>query len=170
MHILAFINNMDLKDRIKAVKEYSGKKNLSEFSRSVGFKTPQAVRELISGNTKTLSDSAATLLLRAFPELNEKWLKDGIGDMFNPNQSRVIGDVKDGGMAQQGDNTMMLKDVKIQIEDELAAGYIPANEESCRKEIKKLRQLLSKAEKEIARLNGKVEEQDKFIKLLLDRK
>ena len=74
---------MDLKNRITSILEYSGK-NISEFSRYVGFKTPQAVRELIKGNTKTLSDSAASKILKAFPEINATWLMSDEGEMFKP--------------------------------------------------------------------------------------
>lgn len=80
---------MELKDRIKALHEYSGK-NLSEFSRFVGFKTPQAVRELIAGNTKKLSQSATSLLEKAFPNLNIDWLLTGEGEMLKDDVSTEI--------------------------------------------------------------------------------
>lgn len=76
---------MSLSERIQHILDYSGK-NISEFSRFVGFKTPQAVRELIKGNTKSLSDAAAMHILNAFPEINETWLRNGDGEMLNANQ------------------------------------------------------------------------------------
>lgn len=72
---------MEIKDRISSLIEYSGK-NISEFSRYVGFKTPQAVRELLKGNTKTISDSAKTKILAAFPNVDEHWLLTGEGEML----------------------------------------------------------------------------------------
>ncbi len=72
---------MELSDRLSKLLEYSAM-NKSEFSRFVGFKTPQALRELLKGNTKTLSDTAQKKLLKAFPNLNSNWLLKGEGDMF----------------------------------------------------------------------------------------
>ncbi|MBD5210999.1 MAG: helix-turn-helix transcriptional regulator [Bacteroidales bacterium] len=72
---------MELKERIEALLEYS-QKNISEFSRYVGFKTPQAVRELLKGNTKSLSEIAQNKISSAFPELNMDWLLNGRGDML----------------------------------------------------------------------------------------
>lgn len=72
---------MELSDRIAALLEYS-QKNISEFSRYVGFKTPQAVRELLKGNTKSLSEIAQNKISSAFPELNMDWLLNGRGDML----------------------------------------------------------------------------------------
>lgn len=72
---------MELKHRIKSILEYSGK-NQSAFARFVGFQTPQAVRSLINGTTKTLSTASAMLLLHAFPEIDENWLRTGEGEML----------------------------------------------------------------------------------------
>lgn len=91
---------MELKHRIKCILEYSGK-NQSEFSRFVGFKTPQAVGSLISGKTKTLSMQSATLLMNAFPEIDENWLRTGEGEMLkdsSTNVSEVSGDGNIVGM------------------------------------------------------------------------
>lgn len=78
---ITLINNMNLSDRISLIVEYSGK-NLSEFSRLVGFKTPQTVRELIKGNTKRVSDSVESKILSAFPQINREWLLTGEGEML----------------------------------------------------------------------------------------
>lgn len=91
---------MELKHRIKCILEYSGK-NQSEFSRFVGFKTPQAVGSLIRGKTKTLSMQSATLLMNAFPEIDENWLRTGEGEMLkdsSTNVSEVSGDGNIVGM------------------------------------------------------------------------
>lgn len=91
---------MELKHRIKCILEYSGK-NQSEFSRFVGFKTPQAVGSLISGKTKTLSMQSATLLMNAFPEIDENWLRTGEGEMLkdsSTNVSEISGDGNIVGM------------------------------------------------------------------------
>ena len=48
---------MILSQRIEALLEYSNM-NIPKFAEFVGFKTPQTVRELIKGNTKSLSEAA----------------------------------------------------------------------------------------------------------------
>ena len=72
---------MELKQRIDEILKYSGK-NISEFSRYAGFKTPQAIRELLKGNTKSISESAQIKILAAFPEINPDWLLTGEGEML----------------------------------------------------------------------------------------
>lgn len=71
---------MILSERISALVEYSNM-SIPKFSEFVGFKTPQTVRELIKGNTKTLSDAAKIKITLAFPEINPEWLVDGEGVM-----------------------------------------------------------------------------------------
>lgn len=73
---------MTLQERIQKIVEYSGL-SIPKFANHVGFKTPQAVRELLSGNTKTLSDAAQYKIKSAYPELNPIWLLTGEGEMLN---------------------------------------------------------------------------------------
>lgn len=73
---------MILKERIKALVEYSGL-SIPKFADKVGFKTPQAVREMLSGKTKTLSEAAEHKLVKAFPGINKTWLLTGEGDMIS---------------------------------------------------------------------------------------
>lgn len=77
---------MILSKRISDIVEYS---NLSipKFAEFVGFKTPQTVRELIKGNTKTLSDSVQHHILAAYPEINRDWLLTGEGEMLKPDNN-----------------------------------------------------------------------------------
>ncbi len=72
---------MTLQERIQELVNHS-KLSIPKFAEKVGFKTPQAVRELLSGNTKTLSEAAQHKIMMAFPELNEDWLTGGEGEMF----------------------------------------------------------------------------------------
>lgn len=72
---------MILQDRIKELVLYSGL-TIPKFATYVGFKTPQAVRELIKGNTKTLSDAAIIKIMKAYPEISKEWLLTGEGDML----------------------------------------------------------------------------------------
>lgn len=72
---------MELSKRIEKLIEYSGL-SIPKFSVHVGFKTPQAVRELIKGNTKTLSYQAQEKILASFPEVSPSWLLTGEGEML----------------------------------------------------------------------------------------
>lgn len=73
---------MTLSERISAIVEYS---NLSipKFAEYVGFKTPQTVRELIKGNTKSISDQVQYKITSAYPEVNINWLLTGEGEMLS---------------------------------------------------------------------------------------
>lgn len=155
---------MELSERITLLREKTGK-NISQFSHFVGFKTAQAVRELEKGRTKTLSDSAAMLLMRAFPEISEQWLRYGKGEMQSQQPQKKF-EVGIGIGEQLGGTT----EFKFEIEKELVEEVDIDDNAICKKHYKKLKALLEKANREIARLEGKVEEQDKFIKMLLDRK
>jgi uncharacterized coiled-coil protein SlyX len=73
---------MELHERIKKVVEYSGL-SIPKFAVLVGFKTPQAVREILNGRTKTLSDAAQMKILQAFPGVSRSWLLTGEGEMLN---------------------------------------------------------------------------------------
>lgn len=73
---------MDLSERIQALIDYSGL-NVTQFAASVGFTTPQAVREMLKGRTKMLSHKSYELLMSAFPEINGTWLLTGEGSMLN---------------------------------------------------------------------------------------
>lgn len=73
---------MELSKRIEKIVEYSGL-SIPKFAEFVGFKTPQAVRELIKGNTKTLSFQAQEKIISSYPEINVVWLTTGEGDMLS---------------------------------------------------------------------------------------
>ena len=161
---------MILSERIREVVNHSGL-TIPKFSDFVGFKTPQTVRELISGRTKSLSYAVASKIMAAYPEISEKWLREGDGDMIaskeTPQPIRIVHDVTTGGMAQLGDQSVIFR---IEVEKELVEDVDINDMEECKKHYKKIKALLEKANREIARLEGKVEEQDKFIKMLIDRK
>ena len=79
---------MILRERIKELVRYSGL-TIPKFANYVGFKTPQAVRELVKGNTKTLSDAAIIKILKAYPEISNDWLLTGEGKMLGENTAKA---------------------------------------------------------------------------------
>ena len=83
---------MELSERIAKIVELSGM-SIPQFSTYVGFKTPQTVRELLKGNTKTLSYQAKEKIADAFPNININWLATGEGEMLkNSNNTISEGD------------------------------------------------------------------------------
>lgn len=162
---------MTLDERIRALLEHFHYK-VPTFAKIAGFQTPQAVYEMIKGRTKTLSDSAFYKITAAFPSINPEWLKTGIGDMLKAGYTRNIDTVETGGMATLGDQSPIYKDIKIEIEEDLAVTEqenIPSDIEECKNIIKKLRRILSKSEQKIAWLEGKVDEQEKIVRLLISK-
>lgn len=73
--------NTSLADRMKILIDES-KLTIPKFALEIGSKTPQAIREILKGNTKTLSGNLTEGLFRLFPELNPLWLHDGEGEMY----------------------------------------------------------------------------------------
>lgn len=79
---------MELHQRIEKIVEYSGL-SIPQFAKKVGFKTPQTIRELIKGNTKTLSYQVQEKIKAAYPEINMIWLVTGEGAMLESTLENV---------------------------------------------------------------------------------
>ena len=72
---------MELPDRIKAIVDYSGL-SIPKFAYQIGVQTPQAIRDLMSGKTRSLSKDMQQKILSYMPSLNAAWLFTGEGDML----------------------------------------------------------------------------------------
>lgn len=79
--LLTLFNNMILSERIQKLLDYA-EMNPTQFSRKVGFPTAQTIRELLKGNTKSVSEAVKFKINNSFPEINLDWLVSGEGDMF----------------------------------------------------------------------------------------
>lgn len=64
------------KDRIRLFLEYKGISQ-SAFERTCGFS-----HGYVSNMRRAPSDSACSLIVRHYPELNVSWLKTGMGEML----------------------------------------------------------------------------------------
>lgn len=93
---------MTLAKRVQQLVEYS-ELSIPKFAEKVGFKTPQGVRELIKGTTKTLSDAAQYKIASAFPELNLTWLLTGEGEMLKPGPTQIVSGPGAHHFTQTGD-------------------------------------------------------------------
>ncbi len=78
---------MTLQERMQAVLEYSGL-TIPQLAKNVGFRTPQTIREILKGNTRTLSDAVKYRLLSYYPNLSAVWLATGEGEMFTEESTR----------------------------------------------------------------------------------
>ncbi len=88
---------MILSERVKAIVEYSGL-SIPKYAQAIGVQTPQAIRDLINGKTKSISDNIKSKILSYSPEINASWLFTGEGDMLltpSSNEAAVI-NYKDG--------------------------------------------------------------------------
>ena len=80
LHLVNF-NKMELSRRIRMVVDYSGK-SIPKYADAIGLQTPQGIRDLISGKTKTLSEAMRNKILSYMPDLNASWLLAGEGEML----------------------------------------------------------------------------------------
>lgn len=96
---------MNLSERIKSIVAYSGL-SLPKYAKAIGVQTPQAIRDLISGKTKSLSADMQTKILSYMPDINQSWLFTGMGDMLKePNAGNVL--VKSAEQYEHHDNRVI---------------------------------------------------------------
>lgn len=72
---------MKLSDRIQAIVDHSGL-SIPKYSVAIGTKTPQAIRDLIAGRTKSLSADMQSKILSYSSKINPSWLLTGEGEML----------------------------------------------------------------------------------------
>lgn len=72
---------MDTKDRIRAILDHYNL-SVNEFIAKTKIKTGQAVYDLLSGKTKSISLSMENKILSCFGDLDRTWLLTGDGEMI----------------------------------------------------------------------------------------
>ncbi|MGP1526964.1 MAG: hypothetical protein ACTTI2_06125 [Bacteroidales bacterium] len=77
---------MEAKDRIKAILDYYHL-SINDFVAKTHVRTGQAVYDLLSGKTKSISQSMENKILSYFQDINRIWLLTGEGNMFGNNNS-----------------------------------------------------------------------------------
>lgn len=83
---------MELKDRISAILEYADL-SASAFAKKIGVKTSQAIYDLLSGKTRTLSSDILNKMVSCYPSFSVEWLMTGEGEMIKPSvQQTSYGD------------------------------------------------------------------------------
>lgn len=69
-------------DRLSLLAVHAGNVNLRTLSQMLGLKTPQMLYDVMSGKVAGISGRLANKIFLAFPEVNQKWVMTGEGDML----------------------------------------------------------------------------------------
>lgn len=72
---------MEAKETIQEILRYYDI-NANQLAKAIGFNRPQVIYDILSGKTKSITDSMAYKICGAFPEISKDWLRTGKGSMF----------------------------------------------------------------------------------------
>ena len=72
---------MNAKERIEAILAHYGI-NAKTLSERLRMDRPQAIYDILSGKTKSITDKMANKIISAFSEINKSWLLSGDGNML----------------------------------------------------------------------------------------
>lgn len=125
---------MEVKDRIKAILDYYHL-SVNEFVAQTRVKTGQAVYDLLSGKTKSISQSMEDKILSCFQDINRAWLLTGEGEMIKPSAQQML----------NGDNNTQIAGNNNQV-------HLPSTLDKAINEIAEQRKLVAKAQEQIDRL------------------
>lgn len=70
---------MEVSERIAAIMAHYGL-SVKEFATKIGARTQQAVYDLLSGKTKSISTDMENKIISCFPEISRAWLLTGDGE------------------------------------------------------------------------------------------
>ena len=108
---------MELKERITAVLSYA-ELSASAFAKKIGAKTTQAIYDLISGKTKTLSPDILNKVLSCYPDLSIEWLVRGEGEMLKTGVQQIsYGDMSPNLNGKGNSVNFVTEDLKIFVEE-----------------------------------------------------
>lgn len=125
---------MEVKDRIKAILDYYHL-SVNEFVSETRVKTGQAVYDLLSGKTKSISQSMEDKILSCFQDINRAWLLTGEGEMIKPSVQQML----------NGDNNTQIAGNNNHVN-------LPSTLDKAINEIAEQRKLVAKAQEQIDRL------------------
>lgn len=125
---------MEVKDRIKAILEYYHL-SVNEFVTQTRVKTGQAVYDLLSGKTKSISQSMEDKILSCFQDINRAWLLTGEGEMIKPSVQQML----------NGDNNTQIAGNNNHVN-------LPSTLDKAINEIAEQRKLVAKSQEQIDRL------------------
>ena len=152
--------------------------NQREFGKLMGYSSESSFSQILNGKVP-LPKKFISKLRSIEPDINVHWVKTGEGNFLlsegpHLNNIRSVGEVAHDGVATLGDRSPVIKDVKIDIEDDITSDTeidaVPDDLLKCQREIKRLNKALVDAKIEISHLKGRIEEKENFIKMLMDRR
>ena len=87
---------MEVKERIKAILDYNHL-SVNDFSEKIQVKTKQAIYDLLSGKTKSISSTMENKILSKFKDVSRSWLLTGEGEMLRDGVSaeKTVDDEKE---------------------------------------------------------------------------
>lgn len=85
---------MELKERLSDILAYYNV-NAVKFALKINTKTPQAIRDILSGKTKSLSANITEKIKSTCPEISMSWLMTGEGTMLNSCNNNVTDKTKE---------------------------------------------------------------------------
>lgn len=110
--------------------------------------------------------------IEKYSDLNLEWLMTGNGNMIDVDRNPQIISVTGNGVQASGDFSTVARDIKIELTEKDPPQTSRKRQPSIaglQKEIERLNTLVSKAHLEIAKLEGKIEQQNDIIKMLLGK-
>lgn len=125
---------MEVKDRIKTILDYY-QLSVNEFVTQTRVKTGQAIYDLLSGKTKSISQSMEDKILSCFQDVNRAWLLTGEGEMIKPSVQQML----------NGDNNTQIAGNNNHVN-------LPSTLDKAINEIAEQRKLVAKAQEQIDRL------------------
>ncbi|MDY4217922.1 MAG: hypothetical protein SOX84_03975 [Prevotella sp.] len=97
---------MDTSSRIKAILDFYNL-SVNQFVNMTKIKTKQAVYDLLSGKTKSISPAMQNKILSCFVEINKAWLLTGEGSMLQSSlpssEPRIVATDEFGRLKEEND-------------------------------------------------------------------
>lgn len=165
-------------DRIRFVVNYLILKGhattQSDLGKILGYTNQSSFSQVLNGKV-AIPRNLIPKLKMLEPNLNENWVKTGNGDMLlmerHNKNTRIVGEVSGNAIATLGDGSPVIKDGMIEIESmSSVCASIPRLLGKCHEQIQSLQAQLAEVKMEISRLQGRFEEKDSFIKMLMEKK
>lgn len=147
--------------------DYSGM-SIPKFSRHIGLKAPDAIRELINGRTKTLSEAVEIHITRAYPNISQEWLHKGTGEMFDSSPDNPVNIRQD-----HNNNSTMFGYVNIAVPEKgkqkilNSNGIVIETNDDASAQLEHYKAMIGAKDEQISRLLSMIEEKDKTIASLL---
>lgn len=131
-------------------------------------------QSVLSKITEAISEDTLNKIEK-YSDLNLEWLLTGEGNMLDPNRELASNPQSniDGAQAN-GTLSTAIRDIKIEVKEQLLSKASMTRKRQpsiaeLQKEIDRLNELVTEYALEIAKLNGKIEQQNEILKMYLPK-